>query len=363
MPDARIIPIGGENPAGARASASTRATRPRTRAAADSSPKPDRDSRGSTSGAPRRTPDGSERGRSVDPPQPEPTFEPLPGSDYEKPSWDDRVAGTLAFLRRRLTGDYEVDEFGFDPELQERVLLAPLRPLYEKWFRVETRGLEHVPDTGGSLVVANHSGTVAVDSLMTQIALLDHHPAHRHLRMLGADLVFQTPFIGEFARKSGSTLACAPDAERLMNKGELVGVWPEGFKGVGKPFSERYKLQRFGRGGFVAAALKARVPIIPTAIVGAEEIYPMLGDARLLARLLGLPYFPLTPTFPWLGPLGAVPLPSKWIIMFGEPIHTEDFPVGSEEDPMLVFNLTDQVRETIQQQLYRLLVQRRSVFF
>ncbi len=355
MPDARIIPIGGDD--GPRASATTPTSRrPQSRRSTDPVGGSSRRSTASASaGTKRRVADRTD--------EPTPDFDPLPGGEYQETSWDDRVAGALAFLRRRITGEYTVDEFGFDPELQDKVLMAPFRPLYEKWFRVETRGLENVPDTGGALVVANHSGTVAVDSLMTQIALLDHHPAHRHLRMLGADLVFQTPFVGEFARKSGSTLACAPDAERLMTGGELVGVWPEGFKGVGKPFSERYKLQRFGRGGFVAAALKARVPIIPTAIVGAEEIYPMLGDARVLARLLGLPYFPLTPTFPWLGPLGMVPLPSKWIIMFGEPIHTEDFPEGSEEDPMLVFNLTDQVRETIQQQLYRLLVQRRSVFF
>ncbi len=363
MPDARIIPIGGDSGHGPRASASTTGAVPK--ATSTSTRTRGRQAPNSAAGGNARGAGSAAAGDSAPTSQAaaDESYEPLPGSDFDKPSWDDRVAGTLAFLRRRMTGDYEVDEFGFDPELQDRVLMAPLRPLYEKWFRVETRGLEHVPDTGGALVVANHSGTVAVDSVMTQIALLDHHPAHRHLRMLGADLVFQTPFVGEFARKSGSTLACAPDAERLMDKGELVGVWPEGFKGVGKPFSERYKLQRFGRGGFVAASLKARVPIIPTAIVGAEEIYPMLGDARLIARLMGLPYFPLTPTFPWLGPLGMIPLPSKWIIMFGEPIHTDEFPEGSEEDPMLVFNLTDQVRETIQQQLYRLLVQRRSVFF
>ncbi len=360
MPDARIIPIDGtEGPRGV-------TTAPPKRTAAQSRPAespaaPDMNT-GFTTGTSRETgkpeaPSHTEQDSEKAP------YEPLPSAPYEAADWDERLSDALAFLRRRMTGDYEVDEFGFDPELQDKVLMAPFRPLYDKWFRVETRGLENVPDVGGALVVANHSGTVAIDSVMTQVALLDHHPARRSLRMLGADLVFKTPVIGEFARKAGSTLACAADAERLLDTGNLVGVWPEGFKGVGKPFSERYKLQRFGRGGFVAAALKARVPIIPTAIVGAEEIYPMLGDARLLARLLGLPYFPLTPTFPWLGPLGMVPLPSKWIIMFGEPIHTEQFPEGSEDDPMLVFNLTDQVRETIQQQLYRLLVQRRSVFF
>jgi 1-acyl-sn-glycerol-3-phosphate acyltransferase len=197
---------------------------------------------------------------------------------------------------------------------------------------------------------------------MTALALLDHHPAHRHLRMLGADLVFRTPGLGPLARKSGQTLACNPDAERLLRMGELVGVWPEGFKGIGKPYGDRYKLQRFGRGGFVGAALRARVPIIPCSIVGAEEIYPMIGNARTLARVLGLPYVPITPTWPLLGPLGAVPLPSKWYIEFGEPIETGSLDPDGAEDPMLVFNLTDQVRETIQQTLYRLLLQRRSVF-
>jgi 1-acyl-sn-glycerol-3-phosphate acyltransferase len=277
--------------------------------------------------------------------------------------WERKLAGGLAFLRRRLTGEYEIDDFGFDPDLTEHVLLPPLRPLYDRWFRVETRGLENVPDTGGALVVANHSGTIPLDSVMTSLALLDHHPAHRHLRMLGADLVFTLPIVAPLARKAGNTLACNPDAERLLAGGELVGVWPEGFKGIGKPFRERYKLQRFGRGGFVSAALRTGAPIIPCSIIGAEEIYPIVGNAKLLARLLGLPYAPITPFFPLLGPLGMIPLPSKWIIEFGEPIDTASLGPAAADDPMLVFNLTDQVRETIQSTLYSLLMQRRSIFF
>ena len=307
--------------------------------------------------------DGDDRRRSAAAEElAEELFDLVEDANDEGASLSERVVGALSFVRRRLTGDYDVDDFGFDPDLLDNVLMAPMRPLYERYFRVETRGLENVPDTGPALVVANHSGTVALDSVMTQLALLDHHPAHRNLRMLGANLVFSLPFVGELARKGGHTLACAPDAERLLADGEVVGVWPEGFKGIGKPFSERYKLQRFGRGGFVAAALRTGSPIVPVAIVGAEEIYPMLSNAKFLARLFGLPYFPITPTFPWLGPLGAVPLPSKWIIEFGEPIRTDTFPEGAADDPMLVFNLTDQVRESIQQTLYRLLVQRRSVF-
>jgi 1-acyl-sn-glycerol-3-phosphate acyltransferase len=164
---------------------------------------------------------------------------PAPAPD-DQPDWERRIAGGLAFLRRRITGDYEVDDFGFDKDLTEHVLAPPFRPLYEKWFRVEATGLQHVPSTGGALVVANHSGTIPLDAVMTSLALLDHHPAHRHLRMLGADLVFRTPGLGSLARKSGQTLACNPDAERLLGDGELVGVWPEGFKGIGKPYSDRY---------------------------------------------------------------------------------------------------------------------------
>jgi 1-acyl-sn-glycerol-3-phosphate acyltransferase len=227
---------------------------------------------------------------------------------------------------------------------------------------VETQGLAHVPADRGALVVANHSGTLPIDALMTTVALHDEHPAQRRFRLLGADLVFELPFIGATARKLGATLACNEDAERLLTEGELVGVFPEGFKGIGKPFRERYTLQRFGRGGFVTAALRTGAPIIPCAIVGAEEIYPIIANAKALARLLNLPYFPITPTFPLLGPLGLVPLPSKWLIAFGEPIETASYGPAAAEDPMLVFNLTDQVRETIQQAIYQLLLQRRSVF-
>ncbi|SOD66459.1 1-acyl-sn-glycerol-3-phosphate acyltransferase [Streptomyces zhaozhouensis] len=269
----------------------------------------------------------------------------------------------LAFLRRRLTGEYEVDDFGFDRELTDEVLMPLLRPVFERYFRVDVRGIEHVPAEGGALIVANHSGTLPWDGLMAQVAVRERHPAERRLRLLAADLVFQLPVVNELARKAGHTLACAEDAQELLERGELVGVMPEGFKGIGKPFAERYRLQRFGRGGFVATALRARVPIVPCSIVGAEEIHPMVGNARTVARLLGLPYFPLTPTFPWLGPLGAVPLPTKWTIEFGEPIETDDQPPEAAEDPMLMFQLTDQVRETIQHTLYKLLMARRSVFF
>ena len=281
--------------------------------------------------------------------------------DTEPDIWDARVAGALAFLRRRLTGDYEVDEFGFDQELTDGVFHPLLRPLYRDWFRVEVTGAKQVPTEGSGLVVANHSGTLPLDAVMLTVAVHDELPTPRYLRLLGADLVFRMPFLSELARKSGGTLACAPDAERLLRGGELVGVFPEGFKGVGKHYRDRYKLQRFGRGGFVSAALATGTPIIPVAIVGAEETYPLIGNVKPLARLLGLPYFPVTPTFPWLGPLGAIPLPSKWLIEFCEPIETEHLR-DQADDPMVVFNLADQVRESIQSTLHELLQRRPGAF-
>ena len=275
---------------------------------------------------------------------------------------EETVARTLSYLARRVTGQYTVDEFGFDKDWTEHVFLPVMRVLYRQWFRVEVRGVEHIPTDGSALIVSNHAGTIAWDALMVQVAVHDEHPNHRSLRLLGGDLVFRTPIIADLSRKQGSTLAANTDAERLLSRGEVVGVFPEGYKGVGKPFSERYKLQRFGRGGFVSAAVRTGAPIIPLAVVGSEETYPLLANVPALARLLNTPYFPITPTWPWLGLLGLIPLPSKWIMEFGEPVQTAHLGKGAAEDPMLIFDLTDQIRETIQQTLYSLLSLRRTVF-
>lgn len=282
--------------------------------------------------------------------------EPTPG-EFAR-----RVAAVVAFLRERITGDYQVDDFGFDPHFNEAVALPLLRLVFNEWFRAEVSGIENLPTDGPALVVANHAGVLPMDALMLSVAVHDHHPAHRDLRMLGADLVFDLPLIGPAARKAGHTMACTVDANRLLAAGELTAVFPEGYKGLGKRFKDRYKLQRFGRGGFVSAALHNQAPIVPCSIVGSEEIYPMIADVKLLARLLGVPYFPITPLFPLAGPAGLVPLPSKWHIAFGEPIKTTDYEPAAADDPMVTFELTDQVRETIQQTLYRLLAGRRNMF-
>ncbi len=273
------------------------------------------------------------------------------------------IAAVSEFIRTRMTGAYPVDEFGFDPHITNAIFLPLLRTFFRSWFRVEVSGIENLPADGAALVVANHAGVLPFDGLMTQVAVHDHHPGNRDLRLLAADLVFDLPMVGQAARKAGHTLACTTDAHRLLANGELTAVFPEGFKGLGKNFKDRYKLQRFGRGGFVSAALRAQAPIVPCSIVGSEEIYPMMADVKLLARLLGLPYFPVTPLFPLAGPLGLVPLPSKWHIQFGEPIETTDYDESAADDPMVTFELTDQVRETIQHTLYQLLAGRRNMFF
>lgn len=273
-----------------------------------------------------------------------------------------RIAAVAEFVRKRMIGDYEVDEFGFDPHLNDAIYLPLLRMFFNSWFRVEVSGVENLPESGAALVVANHAGVLPFDGLMTSVAVRDKHPTHRDLRLLAADMVFDMPMVGQAARKAGHTMACTDDAHRLLAAGELTAVFPEGYKGLGKHFKDRYKLQRFGRGGFVSAALRTKAPIVPCSIVGSEEIYPMVADMKLLARILGLPYFPITPLFPLAGPLGIVPLPSKWYIQFGEPIDTSDYDEAAADDPMVTFELTDQVRETIQQTLYQLLANRRNMF-
>ena len=256
----------------------------------------------------------------------------------------------------------DVDEFGSDRRFTET--FEPLFEfLYAVWWRVETTGVEHVPDTGAGLVVVNHSGVLPYDGLMVKLAVRHEHPARRDCRMLALDMFALLPVLAPLLAKSGSVRANPDNGERLLKKGELVGVFPEGVKGVGKPFKDRYKLARFGRGGFVRIALRAGAPIIPCAVVGAEEIHPMIANADWIGRPFGFPYFPITPTFPALGPLGLVPLPTKWSIDFADPLDLSRHGPEAADDPILVNRLSEEVRSTIQRMIDGRLARRRSIWF
>jgi 1-acyl-sn-glycerol-3-phosphate acyltransferase len=256
----------------------------------------------------------------------------------------------------------QVDEFGYDPEYERKVL--PLFDfLYEKYFRVDVHGVERVPGEGRCLLVANHSGTMPYDGVMLRRAVRREHAQHRDVRWLAEDGIFHFPFLGTFSNRVGAVRACQENAERLLEQDALVAVFPEGVKGIGKLFKERYRLQRFGRGGFIKLGLRTRTPVVPVAIVGGEEANPMLLRIDYLTRALGIPYLPVTPTFPWLGPLGLLPAPTKWKIFFGEPIDLQGYGAESVDDELLVGRLTEQVRAEIQQALDRALGDRRSVWF
>jgi 1-acyl-sn-glycerol-3-phosphate acyltransferase len=197
---------------------------------------------------------------------------------------------------------------------------------------------------------------------MMGVAMLREHPLPRYPRFLVLNWAFELPYVGQTIRKVGGVPASPYNAMRLLEQEELVAVFPEGVKGTSKDFKDRYRLQRFGRGGFVELALRTGAPIVPVAVVGSEEIYPKLGESKLIARLTGAPFFPLTPTFPWLGPLGAIPLPSRWRIEFCEPIDVSGYGPDAASDRALVFELSERIRETIQHRVYEQLVKRGSAF-
>ncbi len=262
---------------------------------------------------------------------------------------------------RRLDGDYQEDEWGYDAEFVEAV--EPFFDfLYDRWWRVKTVGVENVPAHGRALLAANHAGILPWDATMMSIGLMREHPLPRQPRFLVLNWAFDLPYVSMAIRRMGGVVASPHNAVRLLESDELVAVFPEGVKGTGKPYAERYRLQRFGRGGFVEIALRTGAPIVPVAVVGSEEIYPKLGEAPLLARAIGAPFFPLTPTFPWLGPLGTVPLPSKWRIEFCDPIDTAPFGAEAAEDRALVLELSERVRETIQRKVFENVVKRGSAF-
>lgn len=267
----------------------------------------------------------------------------------------------LGLLQRRLLGTYEIDPYGMDQEMVE-VVRPFLRFMYRTWWRVSVEGQEHLPATGRALLVSNHSGVIPWDGAMIATAVYEEHRESRIVRNLFLHWFSTLPFVGTTLSSLGGVPGLPDNATRLLEDDELVCTFPEGVKGVGKLFRDRYQLARFGRGGYVQTALRTGSPIVPVAVVGAEEIYPMLGNAESLARLFGMPYFPITPIFPWLGPVGAIPLPTQWSISFCTPIPTAEYGPESTDDPLVVFMLSERVRTSIQETVNARLAERRSVF-
>jgi 1-acyl-sn-glycerol-3-phosphate acyltransferase len=261
----------------------------------------------------------------------------------------------------RLPAHRRGDAFGFDVEYTESVLPF-FEWLYRSYFRCDTFGLSNVPGGGRALLVSNHGGVVPWDGAMIRTAIRLEHSRPRHARMLVLDWAFGMPWLSTFMQRTGNVLAHPDNALRLLEADELVGVFPEGVRAATKGLRQRYEVKRFGRGGFVQVALRAGAPIIPVAVVGSEETHPVLLELGGLARLIGLPSLPITPTFPWFGPLGMVPLPSKWMISFGPPIETAQLGADAALDPSLVLSISDQVRTWIQGELVRLLPLRRTPF-
>lgn len=256
----------------------------------------------------------------------------------------------------------EVDDYGCDPAFE--LAIKPFFDfLYTKYFRVTTKGIENIPTSGRGLIVANHSGVLPYDAAMMKVSIFNEHSSQRDLRFLVDDFVFHFPFLGIFMNRIGGVRACPENAERLLTDEELVSVFPEGIKGISKHFTDRYRLQRFGRGGVIRLALKTRAPIIPTAIIGAEEIHPLVYKSSVLARPLGFPFIPITPTFPLLGPLGMIPLPTKWTISFGPPISFADSSDSDQRDGILINRKTEELRNLMQTMVFDLLKERRSIFW
>lgn len=299
----------------------------------------------------------SRAARAPEPPEPDPdsvTARELLSTDFYLRQW-----GRIGMRNR----SEEVDEFGLDPKYEARY-----RPffdfLYKYYFRVDTQGTENVPDEGRCLIVSNHSGgALPYDGIMLRTTVRLEHPRARELRWLAEDFIYYLPFVGAAMNRIGAVRACQENAERLLAGGRLVAVFPEGAKGTGKLYRERYKLQRFGRGGFIRLCLRTQTPLVPCAIIGAEEANPMLYRIEYMTKSLGIPYIPITPTFPALGPLGLLPAPTKWKVRFGEPISFDGYGPEAADDDILVGRLAERVRSTIQGLIDKELGTRRSIWF
>jgi len=289
----------------------------------------------------------------------------------ERPRITPRDAGAVPAVREDLRSalpaveaERHVTDWGRSERVEAVVDRLAVDVLYRLWFRVSVEGIENVPAHGGALLVSNHAGALPPDAAMIAKAIKEEHPQPRPLHLTVEHFFKGYPGFSMLLPKIGAVPAHPANVHRLLwDEQQLVLVFPEGRKGTEKLYKDRYRLRRFGRGGFVQAAMRARAPIVPVAVVGAEEAQPVFAQLSLLQRLTGLLYVPLTPTFPHLGPLGMLGyLPAKFTIRFMEPIPTADLGDEPWEDQALVQTIAHDVRARIQDELDDMLAQRDSVW-
>jgi 1-acyl-sn-glycerol-3-phosphate acyltransferase len=270
-------------------------------------------------------------------------------------------------LRELLPGveaDRQVTDWGRSQRIEGLLDRTVVEFLYRYWFRVDIEGIEHVPDEGGALLVSNHSGALPPDAAMIVKAIKEEHARPRPVHLTVEHFFKGYPGFSMLVQKIGGVAAHPANVHRLLwDERQLVLVFPEGRKGTEKTIKDRYRLARFGRGGFVEAAMRARAPIVPVAVVGAEEAMPVFAQLQLLQRLTGLLYFPLTPTFPHLGLLGMIGyLPAKFRIRFLPAVPTDDMGERPWRDKGLVQELAHDIRGLIQEELIDMVGTRRSVW-
>ncbi len=275
------------------------------------------------------------------------------------PALRDRMT-TLAGFGAVLLSSGEVDAYGFDQDLVEG--LAPVIDfLYASWWRVDARDIDRVPPSGPVVLVANHGGILPWDALVLRTALRRDHPAHRDLRPLLDEHALARRLSGTLARRLGAVAATPENATHLLEQGGVIAVFPEGSRGSTRPWADRYRIQRFGRGGFARLALRIGAPVVPCAIVGSEETALPMARAGWLSSALGMPFLTSPPPLPFV-PLGALPLPARWSLRFGAPIDTAGAGPDAAADGSRVLELTERVRAALQQMLDEDVAARRSVY-
>ncbi len=287
------------------------------------------------------------------------------GDDAE--GWLDRLAGQILTredeermnLISNVLGAQPYDRLGFCPRTSRRTL-ALFKLLYSYYFRVESHGHEAIPEKEGAILAANHGGLLPFDAAMTVVDVILHANPPRLARAIVDKWAGRLPFVNVFYSRVGQVVGTRENFRELLLGDQLVLTFPEGMSGIRKLAAERYMLQTF-HVGFVEESIRHRVPIIPVAIVGADDQAPILFDLKPVARALGLPFFPITPTFPWLGPLGLLPYPVRYEITYGQPMRFyEEFPSGIVDDPHAVRYMAEQVRRRIQEMVDRGALTRRA---